>query len=404
MSIRREPFRLFFPLAIALAVAGFTPWLLFALGLQTTWPGNAHAGLLSRGFALAVVTGFLGTMIPRRAQASPMSLLELALFAGGIGIVIPASLAGAPVVVAAAGLAVELTLIAFVGRRLVRRAPGTTIPPSFAFVPVALLLGGAADGIALGGALAGRPYVAFATRALVVDGLAGGLVLAIAPMITPMICDGAPPLRAGVDRSRARFAALAGLFAVAAVAETGALLAGAPSWLVVAARIARAFVVAWVVFVECGALRRPRLPGLYRRLVRIALTLFAIGATAGALTSSPSLRLALLHLGWIGGLLLLALAVSVHVVLHHGGREAEATATPGVLAVASALVVAAALVRAAAPLLPRAGVAEPTAYASAALLAVVAATLWLAYLGARLRPPRAEPPDRRSSRGAKMGR
>lgn len=390
MTLLREPFRLFFPLAIALALAGLTPWLLFAVGLHASWPGAAHAALLSRGFALAVVTGFLGTMIPRRTQAPPMSRLELALLAGGIGIVIPASLAGAPAVVAAAGLAVEGTLIAFVARRAARRAPGSTIPPSFTFVPVALLLGVAADGIALGGALTGHPFVALATRALVVDGLAGGLVLAIAPMITPIICDGAAPAVAGVDRSRARFAALAALFAIANAVEVGAQITDAPVAVAAAARVARALVVCWVVFVECRALRRPRLPGLYRRLVRVALLLYAAGIAGAAAIADPSLRLAHQHLAWIGGLLLLALAVSVHVVLHHGDREAEASTSPLSLALAGTLLVVAALLRVAAPLLPRAGLALPAAYGGAALLAVVATALWLGYVGARLRPPRAQ--------------
>ena len=89
--LRREPFRLLFPLGALLALAGVLPWLLFGTGLSRLYLGVYHAFTMTQAFLIAVAAGFLGTMLPRRTGAAPLSPWELALMIGALAS-IPAAL------------------------------------------------------------------------------------------------------------------------------------------------------------------------------------------------------------------------------------------------------------------------------------------------------------------------
>ena len=83
MELRREPFRIFFPLGMAVGLAGVAPWPLYAHGDLTQYPGLLHALSMTQGFLLLPAFGFLGTMLPRRSQTAPLSALELAAAGAG---------------------------------------------------------------------------------------------------------------------------------------------------------------------------------------------------------------------------------------------------------------------------------------------------------------------------------
>ena len=68
-SILREPFRLFFPLGILFGLAGTGHWLIYSMGLSSSYSSYYHAAIqiwLSMG---SFVAGFLMTAIPRFASA-----------------------------------------------------------------------------------------------------------------------------------------------------------------------------------------------------------------------------------------------------------------------------------------------------------------------------------------------
>jgi hypothetical protein len=278
-------------------------------------------------------------------------------------------------------------LLAFVvdrGRRA--RRPGSTTPPpppSFLFLPVALATGLVGELLTLGLLATDRVAEALAARVVLVDGLLAGLVLALAPMLSPMVCDDdaaapVPSWRRGLLRVTAPLFGLLSLAPIAAPwlwAATGRGL-----------QLLRAAIVVWVVVVECRVWRRPRAPGFHRWLVRLALVAFALAPAAAALASTAGARIGLQHLGWIGGLLLLSFAISVHVALHHGARRDEAQKSPLLVVAAGLLFCAAAGVRAAAPLARGPALSEATLHALAAGIALVAGSAWLAHLVVRLRP------------------
>lgn len=60
-----EPFRIFFPIGMALGIVGVALWPLFQAGLVRFYPLDAHLRLMSYGFLGSFVVGFLLTAGPR---------------------------------------------------------------------------------------------------------------------------------------------------------------------------------------------------------------------------------------------------------------------------------------------------------------------------------------------------
>jgi uncharacterized protein involved in response to NO len=79
--LRREPYRLLFPLGLAFSWIGASPWLLFALGLTEEWLPVFHALVQVQCFLACMASGFLFTMIPRRTAGAPAAAWEVALAA-----------------------------------------------------------------------------------------------------------------------------------------------------------------------------------------------------------------------------------------------------------------------------------------------------------------------------------
>ena len=81
---RREPYRLFFPLGVALAWAGISHWWLHATGFLPVYRPVFHAMTQIQGFMTCFAVGFLFTMIPRRTGSRPPEVWEI-----GIGLLAP---------------------------------------------------------------------------------------------------------------------------------------------------------------------------------------------------------------------------------------------------------------------------------------------------------------------------
>lgn len=72
----REPFRVFFPLAVVAGTIGVAVWPLVLWGKIETFPNVVHARLMIMGFMGAFVFGFLGTSIPRLLETRPLQAFE----------------------------------------------------------------------------------------------------------------------------------------------------------------------------------------------------------------------------------------------------------------------------------------------------------------------------------------
>lgn len=372
--LRRDPFRVLFPVGAALSWAGVGTWLLFVGGLWPGWPGVAHALTMTQAFLAAIALGFLGTLIPRRTGTEPMSGVELSLFA--------ALLSGAVVLLFAGRIAwaevTHLVVLAGLGRFVLTRLaaarhhePRRPLPPSFVFVPAGLL--GAVIGAALlvvQDRIGGVAYAA--GRSLAEEALLEALVLAMAPVLAPVISHGHPmkePAPGWGPRLGwlAAAAAFLGTFAAQQLVSDrlGLALRGA--------------LLAVVLMVGAEAWRPPTREGLHRAVFWLSLLICPAGLLLGA--AVPALRLGLLHVTFVGGLSLLVFAVSFHVVFLHTGRDALAAGRPWPVLVVAALTLAAAMVRAGAE---QAGHNYFLALGSAAALWLAAAVLWGVYLGAML--------------------
>src|SRR5262245_62670697 len=121
---RAEPFRVFFPLGVVLAWIGVSHWLLYGIGLRSTYSCELHGFVQMQAFMMSFAVGFLFTALPRRTRSDPPSAVEMLLMiAALIG-----TAAGALVErwwLAQAGYAVVfLVLLQFAGRRFLRPGAG----------------------------------------------------------------------------------------------------------------------------------------------------------------------------------------------------------------------------------------------------------------------------------------
>ncbi len=72
-----EPFRLFFPVGMAVGLAGVLLWPLFYAGWLTHYPGIVHTRLMIQGFAGLFIFGFLMTAGPRLLGVPSFTRLQV---------------------------------------------------------------------------------------------------------------------------------------------------------------------------------------------------------------------------------------------------------------------------------------------------------------------------------------
>ncbi len=373
-DVRREPFRFLFPLGALLALVGVLPWLLFGAGLSRLYLGVFHAFTMTQAFLLAIAAGFLGTMIPRRTGAAPLSALELFALCASLAAIPAALIADGVAVAEVAYLAAIGTLAQFALRRL-RRA-SRSAPPSFVLIPFAIAAGAVGASLLLAAAFGAPAWTIVIGRGLVEQSVLVPLVMALAPMLTPIILDG----EAAPDTTpRWPHLAVGALFAVSFASE----LAWPRS-----AQLLRGALAALVLFFIADVARSPRVPGLHRRVYQLAMAMVPVGLLAAA--ARPAYRVPMLHLTFVGGLSLLVFAVGAHVTFLHTGHDALARRRPWPIAVVALLTVAATIVRASAE---RAASHYVQMLGLAAMLWLTAAAMWALYLGPmmlRRSPPEAE--------------
>lgn len=314
---RREPYRVLFPLGVLLGWVGVGHWLLFALGLSGVWRAPFHALAQVQGFMMCFALGFLFTFIPRRTGTLGPAAWQLALAAALPVAVTACAWVEAWLASQLLFVALLVLLLGFVLPRVLRPAEGRSVPEGMVWVPVAAVLG-------LMGAvlpLLGMGWQHALGSALLTQGLFTGLVLGVGGMLLPVFLHGQPPrVETGSARTllQALHLAAAGLFVLSFVLE-----------LAVSTRVGfavRAAVVASALALPTRLWRPPAQAGLHRRLIWLSAWLLPVGFALVAL--EPAWRTAGLHVAFVGSFALMALAVSAHVVLSHGGRPAPLHGRP----------------------------------------------------------------------------
>jgi hypothetical protein len=376
----QHPYRVLFPIGVALSWGGVAHWALHAAGLLAEYRPRFHAIAQTQGFMTCLAFGFLFTMIPRRTGTLPPSRAQL-LGAAALpsGVVIAAwwqqwALAQALWLVAA------LMLVHFVARRF--NGPGEARTPNgFLWIPGALVLGiaGAAItladsmGLAAGGmALVGQRMVQQGFFVALVMGVGGSLAL---PLMTRGQGSDSRPVT-----SRDYLARLAHLVALAGLAASFWLEV---YWSLRLAMIIRAVVTLGVLVGEAQLWRRPTRPGINARLVWTTAWLLPAGYAIAALL--PMSYRAGLHVSLIGGFALLGLSISAQVLLGHGHYPELIRGWP-----ISAIVLASCMTLAiGARMLMEFDAVRSTFWMGAAATLFLAATLaWFRYTGPGIMRPR----------------
>jgi len=339
---RREPFRVFFPLGVVLAWAGVGHWLLYALGVIDGYRPVFHAMTQIQGFLMCFAVGFLFTMIPRRTGSTPPAAWQMAVCLAAPVLTTVAAWQQRWALAQAAWLVLALTLVGFAVSRFLGAGSKRRPPNSFVWIPAGVLMGIVGSALTGAYAMLGVEYAWLhgLGRGLVLQGMFIAFVLGVGGLAIPLMTRGvAPPDGAPSGRDRgARALHLAGAMLLIAsfVVEVRASLP--------AGMLLRAAVVFVTLALGAELWRAPTQPGWNRRLVWAAAWMLPVGYLLAA--AFPAEHKAGLHVAFLGGFALLALAVSTQVVLGHGGHRREMLGRPWQVPVIGALVAAAIVARA----------------------------------------------------------
>jgi uncharacterized protein involved in response to NO len=314
---------MFFPLGVVLGWAGVLPWLLYGAGVTDQYRAVFHATAQVQGFVTCIAVGFLYTFVPRRTGTPPPSRLEMAA-----GALAPAAATLAAwlehAAIAQASWAAGVAVVgAFVVRRVLTPGGMRSVPGVFVWVPVALLAGTAGAGLVAVVAVIGpseQPALWLLGRGWLLQGFVTALVVGVGGTMIPTLTRGETgPGAALGERPGSRAQIVAAIL----------FLASFPLEVYVSPRAGfalRALVAGGVLVSAARLWRPPTAPGLHRRLIWLSAWLLPVGYAGAAV--HPALRSAALHIVFIGSFSLMALSVSLHVALSHGGRPEQLEVWP----------------------------------------------------------------------------
>lgn len=319
-----DPYRVFFPLGIALGIAGVSIWLAYGLGLTAGYSGRAHAFVQIAGFLYSFIAGFLLTAIPRftgtTAPSRPTQyLLAAALLSAAAAYETQAFAIGHVLF-----LLSHATVIALAVQRVRHRR--TSPPESFALVGFGMMAGaaGALVNVAVSWSWIG-PVWDLLGRRLLTEGMVLLLVLGVGGFLGPRLLGFAalpqlqglavapgprrPPLFAG---KRVAVYVAAGLAITSSVVLEYAF--DLPGMAVVRASVATLLILATI---------KPWQPPATRTTLAWCVWSAHWFLIAGLwlVAFAPAYRVDLLHVVFMGGFTLLILAVAMRVVLSHGGHD-----------------------------------------------------------------------------------
>ena len=353
-DLRREPFRIFFPLATVLGLLGVNHWLIYALGWSSSYSGAYHAGMQVGGYMLGFITGFLLTALPRFAAAEPATTGELILM---LTLFLAQSLllsSGRWMAAQASFAALLVALAVFAGRRFAQRRSGVGPPAEFIWILLAILQGLIGSGLLIGVQAGWFPvWLLRVGRPMAQQGFLLSIVIGVGGFMAPRLLGRGYLLvnPAGVSEQQARWIRwqrvrlhlLAGAALVVSFVVEGA---GAVSL----AYGLRAAVVTAEFAWTAQFYRPPSTQERYVTFLWLSLWMILIGLWGPVV--APRYRVAMLHAAFIGGFSLMAFAVATMVVLSHGGRGGELRQPLRVLKTVGAGIALAVIARLAADLQP----------------------------------------------------
>ena len=338
---RREPYLVLFPLGVVLSWAGVLHWLLLSVGILESYRPIFHAMTQVQGFLMCFAVGFLFTMIPRRTGTRPPSTPEIAVAVAAPVATTLAAWLEHWLVAQVAFLVLAGSVVQFAVRRFLGAGARRRPPNSFVWIPLALfmgILGSLMTGLY---AFAGPEHLILheVGRGLVLQGMFIGLVLGVGGLAFPLMTRGQAPPDSGAgprDRGERLAHAAAAIVLMASFFLEPLVSPRAGTGL-------RAVVILAVMTFGVQLWRLPSLEGWTRRLIWLSGWLLPAGYVLMALY--PDRPKAGLHVAFIGGFAMLALAVSMQVTLGHRGHRRDLVGRPWQVAAVGALMLAAVVAR-----------------------------------------------------------
>lgn len=317
-QIQNEPYRLFFPLGILLALGGVGHWLSYALGWMHHYSSFLHANIQVQLYLPCFIGGFLMTAIPRFSGTWSARSWELAVSLALLAGITGALFFGQWILSESLYALWLLFLVRFIVVRFLKRQ--VQYPPvEFIWIPSAVFLGlaGAVMMImAQTGALS--PGWMQTGRSMQEQGFTLALVLGIGGFLGPRLMGvyQLPPVNLHNFQSQIRkkifFHVSCAVFLIVSF-----FLEGFDGNF--KARVLRAVIVTGM-FIWTRSLNAKIIsgPSSFIRLLSAAFWMIAVGYWL--LPFFPKLYTALLHFIFLGGFSLMSYCVSTMVILNHSGR------------------------------------------------------------------------------------
>ena len=381
ISVREEPFRIFFPLAALSGALGVALWPLHLLGASDWYPGLSHAKMMVNGFFGGFILGFLGTAGPRLLSAPRMTwpelLTVLGLYLAGVAAYASGSiLIGDRLFLVLFLLAMVIGAVRFSLRK-------DMPPPGFVLVALALGCGAAAAGIS------GFLDEEFTNPQWIVLGRLLGYqcfvllpVMGVGVFLFPRIFgvknrqvfeDSRSPDRPWKLKACTAAAAGAALVATCFLEAWG--------WHRTAAT-ARALVFAAYVLMEVRFDRATRPASTLSRCLLVGLVFLVAGYLSMAWM--PEQRVAWLHLGLAAGIGFVTLTVAARVSLAHSGHSRRLEARNRWMIVALSLMFLGVISRMSGDFMPR---IQATHYNYGAACWIAGLIVWAGYILPRMTEP-----------------
>ena len=312
VALRREPFRLFFPLAILTSIVGVSLWPLVYAGWLSYYPGEAHARLMIQGFVGGFALGFLGTAFPKMIGSPSLTWPELgALLVSYSACVIAHAFAN----IAAGDGCFLFTWIFMVSCLAIRVAflRNDLPPPGFVLAGMGLVSGIVGTTMLLiGRIVVPSEFQRTLGHLLLYEGFILGPIIGIGSFLFPRFLLPNPFTEERPTWNRSALSAL-----LVGLAVLGTYLAQASGYALVPP-IVRAGIVSVYLIYQVALFQAGRGTGTLSFMLRTSVICLLLGILVSGV--APMFQIAVKHLLFVGGYGLLILAIASRVTWGHSGN------------------------------------------------------------------------------------
>jgi uncharacterized protein involved in response to NO len=372
-----EPFRIFFPLGLFLGSVGVALWPLFVWHAIDFYPAHAHVRLMIEGLMGSFIIGFLGTAGPRLLDASPLITAETCLL---VVLQIASALLHLTQRQTVGDIVFLTLLLIFIGMMAKRAGARTDLPPP-QFVLVLFGLLSAVVGIFLITAAKSFTNGLFANQLgglMLNEGFVLFPILGVGAFFFPKLLGGAKPESSDLQIVAALWLKRATIAALSGTVIWSSFVLEALGWTRTSAVVRGTTTLTYFVM-QGHLLEKPKGPPFLAHCFRLGALLLVAGLLLPA--ALPAYRVANLHLTFIGGFSVILFTVSTRVIIGHAGQSHLFRKRLRFLIATITLLIVAMISRVGADFFPP---ARNSHLVYAALVWLLAATLWLVALGPKL--------------------